>query len=414
MSEWPLIRLGECLRAPPDYGANAAAVAFESGLPRYVRITDVADDGTLIHGTAVSVPRAFADGALLEEGDVLFARSGATVGKTYLYTPADGECAFAGYLIRFRTDSAKLLPEFLSRYTKSRAYWRWVARIAHAGAQPNISAQEYLDLPVPGLAIEEQEAIVRTVSPWECAQRKLAALIDAKRGFKRGLAQHLLMGKQRFKEFVRSPRFQETVAGPLPEDWGAKSLRGLFTPVTRRNTSGIGIVLTASGEHGLVNQRDYFSRSVAGDDLKGYYLLRKGEFAYNRSFMKGYPCGAIKRLEQYDEGTLSTLYICFALAAPGHDADFFAQVFEGGLLNRQLGQIIKVGARAHGLLNITAEDFYNVRVPVPSEPEQRAIAQLLSACDRELDLLERLRTALDQQRRGVAELLLTGKVRVPA
>ncbi len=238
MSEWPVIRLGACLRAPPDYGANAAAVPFANGLPRYVRITDVANDGTLLPGDAVSVPREFADGALLEEGDIVFARSGATVGKTLLYTPADGECAFAGYLIRFRTDSGKLLPEFLSLYTRTGAYWRWVARTAHAGAQPNISAQEYLDLPVPGPAIREQEAIVRTVSAWEGAQRKLGALLDAKHRFKRRLAQQLLTGKRRFKEFVRSSDSQETAAGPLPKDWRVRQLRDLVTPINRRNTDG--------------------------------------------------------------------------------------------------------------------------------------------------------------------------------
>ncbi len=163
-----------------------------------------------------------------------------------------------------------------------------------------------------------------------------------------------------------------------------------------------------------MNQRDYFNRSVAGEDLTRYYLLKKGEFAYNRSVMKSYPCGAIKRLEAYDEGALSTLYICFALTAPDQNVDFYAQAFEAGLLNRQLGQIIKVGARAHGLLNVTADDFYALRVPEPSRREQLAIAEVLNACDREIELLERLQAALDRQRRGVAELLLTGKVRVPA
>lgn len=282
----------------------------------------------------------------------------------------------------------------------------------HGTGRMPVKALRRTKVRVPPL--QEQDAIVDALALLDARLTSLAALISAKRRFKSGLMKELLTGKRRFKEFVRSSEERLTDVGKLPTDWDARALRELFTPVTRKNAPGVKLVLTASGERGLVDQRRYFNRSVAGEDLTSYYLLKKGEFAYNRSLMKGYPCGAIKRLDAHEEGALSRLYICFALSIDGHDPSFFTQVFESGLLNQQLSQVTKVGARAHGLLNVTGDDFFNVRVPVPSPGEQQRIASILTACDREIELLGRLREALDGQRRGVAELLLTGKVRVPA
>lgn len=320
----------------------------------------------------------------------------------------------------FNQDVVALVPEkglrvgFLGHWlaANERRLRTFVDIAGHGTGRLPVGRLKTLQIPLP--SCHEQERIESILDSLDGYLTRFPLLLDAKRRFKRGLAQQLLTGKRRFKEFVRSPDSQETAAGPLPKDWGVRPLRELVTPITRRNSGRVTLVLTASGEHGLVDQRDYFNRSVAGEDLGGYYLLKKGEFAYNRSLMKNYPFGAIKRLEGYDEGALSTLYLCFGLTAPGQSADFYAHVFEAGMLNRQLSKIINVGARAHGLLNVTADDFYSLRVPEPSGREQQAIADVLSACDREIHFLERLQSAVDSQRCGVAELLLTGKVRIPA
>ncbi len=392
MSEWPVIRLGECLRAPPDYGANAAAVPFENGLPRYVRITDVANDGTLLPGDAVSVPREFADGALLEEGDIVFARSGATVGKTLLYTPADGECAFAGYLIRFRTDSGKLLPEFLSLYTRTGAYWRWVARTAHAGAQPNISAQEYLDLPVPGPAIREQEAIVRTVSVWERAQRKLAALLDAKRRFKHGLAEQLLTGKRRFKEF-------EAIA------WAERRLGDVTHEATTRNAEGLPLarVMAVRKHVGIVPMKE----GVASADLERYKLVEPRWFAYNPMRLN---IGSIAMWAGKGKVLVSPDYVVFRTLEDQLKSEYLKHVIYTSTWTNHLVRVGSGGVR----VRIWYDDLAGMRLRLPPPEEQTAIATLLTGLDEEVTLLGLLRDALDRQRRGIAELLLTGKIRVPA
>jgi type I restriction enzyme S subunit len=182
--------------------------------------------------------------------------------------------------------------------------------------------------------------------------------------------------------------------------------------VSRKNAKGQNRVLTASGKNGLVDQRIYFNKAVASEDTSGYYLLKRGEFAYNRSAMDGYPYGAIKRLELYEAGVLSTLYSCFALRNPDCDSDFFVHLFELGILDRQLRYITHVGGRAHGLLNVIDSDFFGISIPLPPHSEQRAIAAVLAAADEEIAALESKLTALEKQKKGLMQKLLTGEVRV--
>ena len=173
-------------------------------------------------------------------------------------------------------------------------------------------------------------------------------------------------------------------------------------------------MLSASGEHGLVDQRRYFNKSVAGEDLSRYYLLRRGEFAYNRSAMRGYPFGATKRLDEYEEGALSPLYLCFCIRDERLDSDFLVHLFDSGLLDRQLRRITRVGGRAHGLLNVGASDYFAITIPLPEPDEQRRIAEVLSDCNREINLLDRLKQQLEIQKRSIVARLLSGDIAVPA
>lgn len=163
---WPLRPLASLSSIAGEYGANVAAVDYHPGLPRYVRITDVTDTGDLKSdakapgGTASNWARY-----TLAEGDLLFARSGATVGKTYLHSAENGPCVFAGYMIRFRLDPAFLSPVFAFHFTKTRSYASWVTARQRVVAQPNINAQQYgqdLLLPVPPLP--RQHEFVRHVA----------------------------------------------------------------------------------------------------------------------------------------------------------------------------------------------------------------------------------------------------------
>ena len=128
--------------------------------------------------------------------------------------------------------------------------------------------------------------------------------------------------------------------------------------------------------------------------------------------MKGYPFGAIKCLERYEEGVVSTLYLCFGIKITNADLSFYTYFFESGILNRDIYGIVQEGARTHGLLNLNLGDFFSLNVPLPSLSEQRAIAAVFSTADGEIETHQRQLDALKTQKKGLMQQLLTGKKRV--
>jgi len=147
--------------------------------------------------------------------------------------------------------------------------------------------------------------------------------------------------------------------------------------------------------------------------LEGYTLLHRGDFAYNKSYSNGYPHGAIKPLNRYDAGVVSSLYICFHLIkAEDHSHDFLRHFFEGGYFDREIYAIAQEGARNHGLLNVSSTDFFNTRLHIPSMKEQSAIAEVINTAEAEQHNFEKQLESLQQQKKGLMQQLLTGKRRV--
>ena len=156
---WELGRLRYLLASPLKYGANEAAERDDPDLPRYVRITDIDESGNLRDETFKSLPNDLAAEYLLRVGDILFARSGATAGKTFLYSETWGPCAYAGYLIRARLDRRKGLPAFVRYFTASSSYWQWLSSTFIQATIQNVSAERYANLWVPQPSPVEQRAI---------------------------------------------------------------------------------------------------------------------------------------------------------------------------------------------------------------------------------------------------------------
>lgn len=140
---WKLVKLGECLRQKPDYGINAPAVEYDNNLPTYLRITDITEDGYYSRNDIVSVSSLDALNYKLEDGDLVFARTGASVGKTYLYNQKDGILVFAGFLIRVRTDEQIVLSQFFKYQTQTPNYKNWIAANSMRTGQPGINGNEY-------------------------------------------------------------------------------------------------------------------------------------------------------------------------------------------------------------------------------------------------------------------------------
>ncbi len=200
-AHWSAPCLKRLLREPLTYGLNEAAELEERDLPRYLRITDFDDDGNLREDTFRSLPREIAREALLEPNDVLFARSGATVGKTFMFRNYDGEACFAGYLIRARTLLRKLDPLFLYLFTKSTAYESWKNFIFTRATIQNISAAKYNYLAIPLPPLDEQRAIVAHVEEKSAEFRSLTACIESQistlTAYRKSLIHECVTGQRR-------------------------------------------------------------------------------------------------------------------------------------------------------------------------------------------------------------------------
>lgn len=296
--------------------------------------------------------------------------------------------------------SEKIAKEYMYYFLAQDCLQNFIEGLSQrSSGQTGIEMDQLKSYPLPLPPLPEQRKIAEILGAWDEAISTLEKLITAKRKLKQGLMQQLLTGKKRFKEFERSK-------------WERYHFHEIFKRVTRKNTIGNSNILTISSNYGLINQRDFFNKRVAADNLDGYYLLEKGEFAYNKSYSNGYPLGAIKRLDRYEEGVLSTLYICFKIYNPLANGDFLSHYFESGIFNKELYGIAQEGARNHGLLNISVTDFFELLLRLPSLPEQEKIASVFSAADTEISTLEKQLAAYKQQKRGLMQQLLTGKTRV--
>ena len=193
--DWEEVTLGTLLDRPPDYGVNAAAVPSSESLPTYIRITDINDDGQFASRARVSVDIDATDEQYLEDGDIVLARTGASVGKSYRYREEDGRLVYAGFLIRVRPNPERLLSQFLAAYLSTWSYWDWVRLTSARSGQPGINATEYASIPLPlppdRRTLAEQHRIADCLSMLEARLAAQVQKLNALKTHKQGLLQQL-------------------------------------------------------------------------------------------------------------------------------------------------------------------------------------------------------------------------------
>ena len=247
--------------------------------------------------------------------------------------------------------------------------------------------------------LREQRKIAEILRTWDKAIATTEKLIETNKQQKKALMQQLLTGKKRFAGFG--------------DKWSTAKLSSLCTRLTEKNNGQSTNVVTISAKHGLIRQEEFFKKSVASETLDNYFILRKGQFAYNKSYSSGYPMGAIKRLNRYSDAVVTSLYICFEIKDQNKTSSCFMEhYFESGLLNHGLTKVAAEGGRAHGLLNVRPVDFMNLSLTIPSYEEQVKIASVLTAADREIENLSAKLAHLKQEKKSLMQQLLTGKRRV--
>lgn len=392
--EWKVKRLEFLCSNKGDYGINAPAVTYSKDLPTYLRITDIDDDGRFITVNKTSVNSSNSENFHLQEGDIVFARTGATVGKTYLYNPNDGDLVFAGFLIRFSPDIQKIIPSFLRAYTNTSIYWNWVKIISQRSGQPGINAAEYCSLQIPVPPLKEQQKIVKILSVWDKAIEKQTQLIEKLELRKKGLIQQLLTGKKR-------------LPGGSGE-WKKIAIKDFAIDISLKNTHNENWeVLSCTKYNGLVPSLQYFGRQVFSKDITQYKIVPQYCFAYATNHIEE---GSIGYQSTYRNALISPMYTVFKT-----DSNVIDDIFLYKLLKSHraiyLYNVMMEGSidRRGGL---RWDNFSTIKFLLPDIKEQSAIADILVSCDNEILLAKQKLNKFRQQKKGLMQVLLTGKKRV--
>lgn len=247
-------------------------------------------------------------------------------------------------------------------------------------------------------SIEEQAKIGslfnRIDSTITLQQRKLNSL----QKLKKGLLQKMFPKNGENIPEIRFPEFSDA--------WKQRELGEIAERVTRRNSSlESQTPLTISAEYGLIDQNKFFGKRIAAKDLSNYYLIQKGEFAYNKSTSNDAPWGAIKRLDCYNNGALSTLYIVFKIKDnKSCYSDFLVTYYGTSLWHKGVKEIATEGARNHGLLNVSPSDFFRTKLVIPQDfEEQRKIGAFFTQLDNTITLQQRKLESLQKLKKGLLQ-----------
>jgi type I restriction enzyme S subunit len=348
----------------------------------------------LNNGKDIEYIKNYNQSVCCSESDILMTRTGNT---GIVVSGVSG--VFHNNFFKINFNKEDVDPIFLKAYLRANKTQHEILVKAGTSTIPDLNHKDFYKIKIPLPPLPEQKAIAQILSTWDEAIHKTEQLIAQKEQRKKWLMQNLLTGKKRLKGF--------------DGEWKEKKLSDLFDRVTRKNSEGNKTVVTISAQRGFVRQTDFFNKNIASEITDNYFLVERGEFCYNKSYSNGYPWGATKRLNDFDKAVVTTLYICFGVKDENKtNPEFFEQYFGANHLDKGLTKIAHEGGRAHGLLNVTPSDFFSLKVIVPSIEEQTAIAQVLQAADKEIQLLKMKCDKLKEQKKGLMQVLLTGKVRL--
>ena len=382
---WEQRKLGD-VASSFDYGLNAAATEYD-GQNKYLRITDIDDETHEFSKSDLTTPLAdlaMSADYLLKEGDLLFARTGASVGKTYLYRQFDGMVYFAGFLIRARIGEGAD-PEFAYQATLTDAYKKYVAITSQRSGQPGVNAQEYADYQLMLPSKTEQQQIGMTLRSLDdlitLHQRKYDKLVI----FKKSMLEKMF---PKDGESVPEIRF----AG-FTDPWEQRKASEVFQIVDDRGHPTLP-VLSATQNQGMI-YRDDSGRYIGHDESNeiGYKRVLPGDFVVHlRSFQGGFAHS------QY-EGITSPAYTVFRAKEPTSHSDrfwkhwFMSEHFIAGLSTVTYG--IRDGR------SISVDEFMNTFLAFPAVEEQAAISRLFDYLDdlitlhqRKLELLQNIKKSL--------------------
>ena len=403
-SEWKVKKLGEITIGKGEYGIGASATEYIEGKPRYLRITDIGDSCRLLFNEIKGLDDADYEKYILKEGDIVFARTGNTTGKGYVYNREHGELVYAGFLIKYSIDNNIAKHNFIKYVIQSKRYWDWVSIMSTRSGQPGINSNEYSSFIIQLPPLKEQEKIASILSTVDEQIDNVDALIEKNKELKKGLLQTLLT------KGIGHTKFKKTEIGEIPEAWKVKKI--------------IDIANTTSGGTPSRAKKEYYENGiypwVKTGELYNKYISKTEEYitedALKKSSAKLVPEGAVI-IAMYGatigklsiaKRSVTTNQACCSIIC---NNNICYNEYLYYRLNFEKENIINLGAGG-AQPNISQDIIKNYKLAIPTRGEQQRIVLILSELDKKIDEYENKKQKLEELKRGLMQQLLTGKIRV--
>ncbi|AXP79728.1 EcoKI restriction-modification system protein HsdS [Mariniflexile rhizosphaerae] len=398
--EWETKKLGEVVNFKVTNSFSRDNLNYENGTVKNIHYGDIHTKfQTLFDISKETVPfineemnvGRISDENYCREGDIIFADASEDlndVGKSIEVINVNGEKLLSGLHTLLARPKVNIFHLGFNGYLFKSNQVRTQIQKESQGSKVlsiNVGRISKIELSFP--AVQEQERITALLSLLdERIQTQNKILLNHKS----------LIKNLRDMLFKHKIRFKDDNGSEFP-DWVSCKLKDVTHRIVQKNSEKNTNVLTISAQYGLISQLEFFNKSVSAKDVSGYYLLSKGDFAYNKSYSNGYPMGAIKRLIKYDKGIVSTLYICFR-CNENVNKDYMEHYFESQIQNIEIEKVAQEGARNHGLLNVGITDFFDINVNIPSIMEQEKIGTFLSVINRKIETENEILEQLENQK----------------
>ncbi|PSQ44753.1 hypothetical protein BRD17_03305 [Halobacteriales archaeon SW_7_68_16] len=416
--DWIATRLGD-IAEETEYGLTETAEDYDPEKPRYIRTQDFDDFGGLKEDSKASLPREKSKDGILQEGDLLFARSGsvgASLGKTYLYDTDDGDCCFGGYSIRHRLQGEGLNYKYISQYTLSNQYWDWVRRRAKTTAQSNINTGEYGTLLIPIPPLPEQRKIATVLYTVDQAIQKTEEIIGQKERVKRGLMQDIFRygltpsGEVRQSE-DREP-YEDTKYGTVPEGWEIVSLDSLVpddAPVTYgivkpgdHHPNGVPVVKVENIKNGKIDDDDLLHTDPEIHEKYKRAELQPGDLLFTIRGTVGRMAFVPDDLEGANL-TQDTARIRVGDADPRFVRYYLETATPDNYFERH--------TKGQAVQGVNLEDLREVPVHLPTAGERERIIEILDSHTEQIQTERKYLNQLQRFKKGLMQDLLSGEVR---
>jgi type I restriction enzyme S subunit len=326
----------------------------------------------------------------LKGGDILIARTGYPGTACLVPDKYIGAQSFTTLIVRPKHELID--KEFLCLYVNSEFGQGYFETNQIGGGQKNVNAGTLETMPIPLPPLPEQKAIAQVLSTADAAVHTTEKLIAQKELRKKWLMQQLLTGKKRLKGFGGEVKL--------------KVVEHYLNEISERNKDlKISNVLSVTNSRGFINQADQFDRVVASEDATNYKIVRKGQFAYNPSRVN---VGSLDLLRDFESGILSPMYVAFETDKSQLLPDYFYYQLKTQWFYGHIPMFVQGSVRD----SLSFDGLCSMKFFIPSIEEQTAIAQVLQAADKEISLLKAKAEKLREQKKGLMQQLLTGKIRL--